>query len=84
MRRMTESVNNLFFLLISCIVYLLAERQIDVQYMYSIFGQPNGMAYMILRVADPAEVSSLLHTNGMQLAGAAELGIVSSDQERQE
>ena len=48
------------------------------------FGQPNGMAYMILRVADPAEVSSLLHTNGMQLAGAAELGIVSSDQERQE
>ena len=39
---------------------------------------------MILRVADPAEVSSLLHTNGMQLAGAAELGIVSSDQERQE
>ena len=46
--------------------------------------EPGGLAYMILRVADPAEVSSLLHTNGMQLAGAAELGIVSSDQERQE
>ena len=69
---------------LSRLLQLLAERQIDVQYMYSIFGQPNGMAYMILRVADPAEVSSLLHTNGMQLAGAAELGIVSSDQERQE
>ena len=63
---------------------VLRENGFIVQYMYSIFGQPNGMAYMILRVADPAEVSSLLHTNGMQLAGAAELGIVSSDQERQE
>ena len=66
------------------VLRLIASHEPDVQYMYSIFGQPNGMAYMILRVADPAEVSSLLHTNGMQLAGAAELGIVSSDQERQE
>ena len=36
---------------LSRLLQLLAERQIDVQYMYSIFGQPNGMAYMILRVA---------------------------------
>ena len=69
---------------LSRLLQILAEKQIDVQYMYSIFGQPNGMAYMILRVAAPAEASSLLRANGMQLAGAAELGIVSSDQERQE
>ena len=66
------------------LLQILAEKQIDVQYMYSIFGQPNGMAYMILRVAAPAEASALLRANDMHLAGAAELGIVSSDQERQE
>lgn len=69
---------------LSRLLKILAEKQIDVQYMYSIFGQPNGMAYMILRVAAPAEASSLLCANGMHLADAAELGIVSSDQERQE
>ena len=69
---------------LSRLLQILAEKQIDVQYMYSIFGQPNGMAYMILRVAAPTEALALLRANGMQLAGAAELGIVSSDQERQE
>ena len=69
---------------LSRLLQILAEKQIDVQYMYSIFGQPNGMAYMILRVAAPAAASSLLCANGMHLADAAELGIVSSDQERQE
>ena len=69
---------------LSRLLQILAEKQIDVQYMYSIFGQPNGMAYMILRVAAPAEASALLRANDMHLAGAAELGIVSSDQERQE
>ena len=68
---------------LSRLLQILAEKQIDVQYMYSIFGQPNGMAYMILRVAAPAEASALLRANDMHLAGAAELGIVSSDQERQ-
>ena len=69
---------------LSTLLQLLAENSIDIHYMYSIFGQPNGMAYMILRVAAPAEASSLLCANGMHLADAAELGIVSSDQERQE
>ena len=64
---------------LSCLLQLLAERQIDVQYMYSIFGQPNGMAYMILRVAAPAAIASLLAANGIQLADAATLGIVSAD-----
>ena len=44
---------------LSTLLQLLAENSIDVHYMYSIFGQPNGMACMILRVADPAAVSSL-------------------------
>ena len=52
---------------------------IDVHYMYSIFGQPNGMACMILRVADPAAVSSLLAANGIHPAGAETLGIISAE-----
>ena len=58
---------------------LLAENSIDVHYMYSIFGQPNGMACMILRVADPAAVSSLLAANGIHPAGAETLGIISAE-----
>ena len=64
---------------LSMLLQLLAKNSIDIQYMYSIFGQSNGMAYMILRVADPAAVSSLLAANGIQLADAATLGIVSAD-----
>ena len=52
---------------LSTLLQLLAENSIDVHYMYSIFGQPNGMACMILRVADPAAVSSLLAANGSKL-----------------
>ena len=63
---------------LSMLLQLLAKNSIDIQYMYSIFGQSNG-AYMILRVADPAAVSSLLAANGIQLADAATLGIVSAD-----
>ena len=64
---------------LSRLLRLLAENRVDVQYMYSIFGQPNGMAWMILRVAEPAAVTSLLSANGIQLADAAALGIVSAD-----
>lgn len=63
---------------LSMLLQLLAKNSIDIQYMYSIFGQSNGMD-MILRVADPAAVSSLLAANGIQLADAATLGIVSAD-----
>ena len=64
---------------LSSLLQLLAENSVDVNYMYSIFGQPNGMAYMILRVAAPAAIASLLAANGIQLADAATLGIVSAD-----
>ena len=64
---------------LSRLLQLLAAHHIDIQYMYSIFGQPNGMAYMILRVADPAGVASLLGASGIQLAGAQTLGIISAD-----
>lgn len=63
---------------LSTLLQLLAQKNIDVNYMYSIFGQPNGMAYMIFRVADPAAVSALLEDSGVRLADAETLGIVSA------
>jgi hypothetical protein len=60
---------------LSKLLRLLAEKNIDVNYMYSIFGQPNGMAYMVLRVAEPAAVSTLLGASGIELAANETLGI---------
>lgn len=60
---------------LSKLLRLLAEKNIDVNYMYSIFGQPNGMAYMVLRVAEPAAVSALLGASGIELAANETLGI---------
>lgn len=53
---------------------MLAARNIDISYMYSIFGQKSGMAHMIFRVADPEIMESLLKDSGFT-AEAAELGI---------
>ena len=63
---------------LSGLLQLLAENSVDVNYMYSIFGQPNGMAYMILRVSDTAAVAALLQKSGIALAGEDTLGIVAA------
>ncbi len=60
---------------LSKLLKLLAEKNIDVNYMYSIFGRPNGMAYMVLRVAEPAAVSELLAASAIELASNETLGI---------
>ena len=54
---------------------ILAGEKFDVEYMYSIFGQPNGLAYMILRVDDIDEVRKVLESDEIHTADAAELGI---------
>ena len=53
----------------------LAEENFDVEYMYSVFGQPNGLAYMILRVENIEEVRAALEKDGIHTADCAELGI---------
>ena len=63
---------------LSGLLQLLAENSVDVNYMYSIFGQPNGMAYMILRVSDTAAVAALLQKSGIALADEDTLGIVAA------
>lgn len=48
---------------------------IDVEYMYSIFGQESGQACMIFRVADTDGLTALLKENGISLIAEENLGI---------
>ena len=54
---------------------IIAQAGIDVEYMYSMFGNGNGMAYMIFRVADLERLESVLTANGISPSTAEELGI---------
>ena len=43
---------------------MLARENVDIMYMYSLFGKQDGKAYMILRVSDPDAVAELMVSNG--------------------
>ena len=58
------------------ILTLLAKENIDVEYVYSVFGQVQGRACMIFRVADLDKLANLLKDNGMPPALHGELGIL--------
>lgn len=38
----------------------IARAGIDIEYMYSILGQRNGLAYMVFRVAEPEKLDAVL------------------------
>ena len=57
------------------VLTILAKENIDVEYMYSVFGQVNGRACMVFRVADIQGLVSLLEKNGIHPAPYEELGI---------
>ena len=57
------------------VLKLLPEAGIDVEYMYSIFGQADGKAHMIFRVADTEKLTALLQENGYNSSAAEILGI---------
>lgn len=60
---------------LAAVLKLLAPAGIDVEYMYSIFGQIDGRAHMIFRVAEPAKLAAVLEENGVETISAAHLGI---------
>ena len=60
---------------LAAVLKLLAPAGIDVEYMYSIFGQIDGRAHMIFRVGDPAKFASLMEENGIETISAEHLGI---------
>lgn len=45
---------------------LLAEKNIDISYMYSVFGQADGQAHMIFRVHDTDTLEKTLRENGIK------------------
>jgi len=53
---------------------MIARENIDVEYMYSVFGQKNGQAYMIFRVGDPDRLNAVLEAGGLAPVPGEELG----------
>ncbi len=54
---------------------LLAEGQIDIEYMYSLFTHEGNKAYMVFRVSDEGKFKALLDSHGIQTCSAEELGV---------
>ena len=60
---------------LSDVLGILAKEEIDVHYMYSIFGHQNGFAYMIMQVEKAEKASELLKANGITIAESQDLQI---------
>lgn len=58
---------------LSALVQYLAEAKIDIAYMYSIFGQQNGLAYMIFRVEEGEKFKAVMEAHHIPLADAESL-----------
>lgn len=54
---------------------VLAKENLDIEYMYSMFGHGDGLAYMIFRVADVDRLAAILTANGITPASGEALGI---------
>ncbi len=60
---------------LSKVLGVISREEIDVEYMYSVFGQKDGQACMIFRVADTDALTALLEKNGIGTIAGADLGI---------
>ena len=54
---------------------VLANENIDVEYMYSVFGQVNGLAHMVFRVGDTEKLLTVLKSKGVEPISSENLGI---------
>ena len=53
----------------------LADQKVDVEYMYSLFAQKDGHAYMVLRISDEAKFLGALSAHRIKVVFADELGL---------
>ena len=60
---------------IAAVLGTLAEGNVDIEYMYSLFTHVEGKAYIVFRVSDADKVVSLLATHGITPSTSEELGI---------
>ncbi len=58
---------------LSSVLEVLAKENIDLHYMYSIFGNKDAKAYMIMQLQDVDKATELLKQNGMTIADACDL-----------
>ena len=54
---------------------VMIEADINIEYMYSVFGKTKGEAYMIFKVNDTEKLKALLQEHGIKEADSSELGI---------
>ena len=45
---------------LNAVLRAISESGIDIEYMYSVLGQRNGLAYMVFRVQDPDRLDAVL------------------------
>ncbi len=57
------------------VLRLMTDANINIEYMYSVFGQSNGKAYMIFRVAQDEEFKRVLQENGIDVVSSEEMGL---------
>ena len=57
------------------VLNILSDANIDIQYMYSVFGQENGLAYMIFRVANDEQLRAVLTEKGVTIGCGKDLGV---------
>ena len=60
---------------LSRVLSVISSAEIDVEYMYSVFGQKDGQACMIFRVADSDGLSAVLERNEIRTIAGEELGL---------
>ena len=59
---------------LNSILKVLAEAQVNVDYMYAFLGGKTGSAYMVFKVAEPEKAANALATHGIRLVDQEELG----------
>ena len=60
---------------LSRVLEVISHARIDVEYMYSVFGQKDGQACMIFRVEDTDGLASVLEDNGIGTISGEDLGL---------
>lgn len=60
---------------LSKLLAVIAGGGVDIVYMYSLFANANGKAYMVFRVADKDKLVEVLEANGIARATKEELGL---------
>ena len=60
---------------LAAVLKVLGKKNINVEYMYAFFEQPQDKALLIFRFEDPDKAISILRENGISVSGEEKLGV---------